>query len=159
MTQTKPSKVKAVWAQAKQTHPPCSKPSAGLAPILAPPHPSCDTTPRECLYFGPSAKMGLNVSTTSIIGVKDLINLHFIIKPVNWRELAGCVRILERWGPRLAGKRVVMETDNMAAMWCVRKCKARTRSMARHTGQLSPLYGLSGCNWKWRHVIFIFEQY
>ena len=35
---------------------------------------------------------------------------------INWRELLGVVRIVEQFGPRLEGRTVLVETDNMAAM-------------------------------------------
>ena len=64
--------------------------------------------------------------------------------PVNWRELAGAARILEQWGPRLAGRLLVIETDNMASMYSIRKGHSRTRMMAE---MLRRLYTMAA---KWR---------
>jgi len=61
-------------------------------------------------------------------------------QPVNFRELVGAVRIVERWGPRLQGMQLRIETDNMACMWCIKRHKARTRSMAE---QLRRLYTMA----------------
>ena len=36
-------------------------------------------------------------------------------RPINWRELSGIVRIIELYGEQLAGRCVLVETDNMAA--------------------------------------------
>ena len=36
-------------------------------------------------------------------------------RPINWRELLGILRILEVWGGRLRGSRLLVETDNMVA--------------------------------------------
>lgn len=36
-------------------------------------------------------------------------------RPINWRELLGILRVLEVWGPRLEGCRLLVETDNMVA--------------------------------------------
>ena len=36
-------------------------------------------------------------------------------RPINWRELLGILRILEVWGQRLGGSRLLVETDNMVA--------------------------------------------
>ena len=44
-------------------------------------------------------------------------------RPINWRELLGIVRVVERYGPQLEGRTVLIETDNMAA-----KCSSARRS-------------------------------
>jgi hypothetical protein len=36
-------------------------------------------------------------------------------RPINWRELLGIVRVVEIFGPRLEGRLLLLETDNMAA--------------------------------------------
>jgi hypothetical protein len=61
-------------------------------------------------------------------------------QPINLRELIGATRILEAWGPRLAGKRLLLETDNMATMWCIRRRKARSALMAE---QLRRMYAVA----------------
>ena len=60
--------------------------------------------------------------------------------PINMRELIGATRILENWGPRLKNKRVILETDNMATVWCIRRRHARTELMAE---QLRRLYAVA----------------
>ena len=51
-------------------------------------------------------------------------------QPVNWRELMSAVHILHEWGPRLAGRKLTIETDNMASYWCIKRRRARTGLMA-----------------------------
>ena len=36
-------------------------------------------------------------------------------RPINWRELLGILRILERWGPRLRGRHLLIESDSFVA--------------------------------------------
>ena len=50
-------------------------------------------------------------------------------RPINWRELLGIVRIVEEFGPRLSGRTVVIETDNMAAKGAFRKRVSRAADM------------------------------
>ena len=50
-------------------------------------------------------------------------------RPINWRELLGIVRIVEEFGPRLSGRTVVIETDNMAANGASRKRASRAADM------------------------------
>jgi hypothetical protein len=61
-------------------------------------------------------------------------------QPINFRELAGSVHLIEQWGPRLRGRLIIIETDNMAAMHCIRRRRARTEAMAE---QLRRLYALA----------------
>jgi len=58
---------------------------------------------------------------------------------VNWRELMSAVHIMEEWGPRLAGRRLTIETDNMASYWCIKRRRARTGLMAEMLRRLYTL--------------------
>ena len=72
--------------------------------------------------------------------------------PINFRELAGCVRILEQWGPRLRGRRLILETDNMAAMWAIRRGRARTGAMAEQLRRLFTMAAQWGVKIKIMHT-------
>ena len=50
-------------------------------------------------------------------------------RPINWRELLGILRVGEQFGPRLRGKTVLVETDNMAAMFAVKKMASKAADM------------------------------
>ena len=71
---------------------------------------------------------------------QHLFNSFEKAQPINFRELVGATRIIQMWGPRLQGRRLLLETDNMATMWCVRRRKARTALMAE---QLRRLYAVA----------------
>ena len=51
-------------------------------------------------------------------------------RPINWRELSGIVRILEWFGPRMRGRSVLIETDNMAAKGAASKMASTSRDMS-----------------------------
>ena len=72
--------------------------------------------------------------------VQHLFNAFEKQQPINFRELVGATRIIEHWGPRLAGRQVIVETDNMATMWCIKRRRARTEYMAE---QLRRLYAVA----------------
>ena len=69
--------------------------------------------------------------------VQHMFNAYEKGQPINFRELVGATRIIEHWGPRLGGRRVIVETDNMATKWCISRRRARTELMAE---QLRRLY-------------------
>ena len=54
-----------------------------------------------------------------IDGQREEVSLRFTRaeqrRSINWRELLGISRVVELWGPRLAGATVLIETDNTAA--------------------------------------------
>ena len=50
-------------------------------------------------------------------------------RPINWRELLGIVRVAEQFGHRLSGRAVLIETDNMAAMFAARKMASKAADM------------------------------
>ena len=65
-------------------------------------------------------------------------------RPINWRELLGVVRICEVWGPRLRGKTVLIETDNMAAAGAASKLSSKAADMqelVRRLLRLSEVHG------------------
>ena len=50
-------------------------------------------------------------------------------RSINWRELLGIVRIFEHFGHRLAGRVVLVETDNMAAKGAASKMSSSSEDM------------------------------
>ena len=50
-------------------------------------------------------------------------------RPINWRELLGVLRVVEHFGPRLRGRTVMIETDNMAAKGAASKRRSHARDM------------------------------
>ena len=68
-----------------------------------------------------------------IDGHKEECNLAFTRaekrRPINFRELLGIVRIVELYGHRLKGCRVMIETDNMAAKGAAEKLASVAASM------------------------------
>ena len=50
-------------------------------------------------------------------------------RPINWRELLGIVRVVEVWGHELRGKRLLIETDNMAAKCSAAKGSSKAEDM------------------------------
>jgi len=50
-------------------------------------------------------------------------------RPINWRELLGVLRVAQMWGPRLRGKILLVETDNMAAKGAARKLASKAPDM------------------------------
>jgi hypothetical protein len=50
-------------------------------------------------------------------------------RSINWRELLGIVRIFEQFGSRLAGRTVLVETDNMAAKGASAKMSSKSEGM------------------------------
>ena len=50
-------------------------------------------------------------------------------RSINWRELLGIVRIFEHFGHRLAGRVVLVETDNMAAEGAASKMSSSSEDM------------------------------
>ena len=51
-------------------------------------------------------------------------------RPINWRELSGIIRIFERYGSRLAGQTILVETDNMSAKGAASKMASSSEDMA-----------------------------
>ena len=50
-------------------------------------------------------------------------------RPINWRELLGIVRVVEKWGDRLRGKTLLVETDNTVAQATAAKFRGRSAEM------------------------------
>ena len=50
-------------------------------------------------------------------------------RPINWRELLGILRTLQVWGPRHIGHRVLVESDNMAAVATASYLKSKAEDM------------------------------
>ena len=78
-------------------------------------------------------------------GHKEECNLAFTQaekrRPINFRELLGIVRVLEMYGSRLRGFKVMIETDNMAAKGAADKLASTAASMQE---MLRRLYELAG---------------
>ena len=60
-------------------------------------------------------------------------------RPINWRELSGIVRILEWFGPRMQGRTILIETDNMAAKGAASKMASTSRDMSELVRRLLEL--------------------
>ena len=50
-------------------------------------------------------------------------------RPINWREMLGSLRIFEVFGPRLKGRKVLVETDNMASKQAAEKMASKAGDM------------------------------
>ena len=50
-------------------------------------------------------------------------------RSINWRELLGILRVTQSWGSRLAGRTVLIETDNMAAFGAASKGASSSEDM------------------------------
>jgi len=50
-------------------------------------------------------------------------------RPINWRELSGIVRIVELYGEQLAGRCLLIETDNMSAKGAASGMKSKVADM------------------------------
>ena len=68
-----------------------------------------------------------------IDGGREEVSLKFTAaekrRPINWRELLGVLRVTEYFGSRLAGRTVLVETDNMAAQGSASKCASKAPDM------------------------------
>ena len=66
-------------------------------------------------------------------GTREEVQLEFTRaerrRPINWRELLGIVRAVEEFGPRLRGRTIVLETDNMASRGAVHKRASKAADM------------------------------
>ena len=103
-----------------------------------------DTQRGPPVIFGTDASDLASGGVSWISGMRETVK-HFWTPyekslPINFRELAGSIALIEQWGPRIVGRRVLIETDNMAAMHCIRRRRARTEVMAE---QLRRLYMLA----------------
>ena len=50
-------------------------------------------------------------------------------RPINWRELLGVVRVVQIFGPRLEGRLLLLETDNMAAKGAAARRSSKATDM------------------------------
>ena len=48
---------------------------------------------------------------------------------INWRELLGILRVIERWGPDARGLTVVVETDNIVSHFTAEKMTSKASDM------------------------------
>ena len=66
-------------------------------------------------------------------GAREEVALEFSgvekSRSINWRELLGILRVVEHFGRRLAGKVVLIETDNMAAKGAASKLSSKSEDM------------------------------
>ena len=66
-------------------------------------------------------------------GAREEVKLVFTAaekkRPINWRELLGILRVVQVWGPRLKGKTLLVETDNMAAKETAENFHSTARDM------------------------------
>ena len=68
-----------------------------------------------------------------IDGGREEVQLQFTSaeqrRPINWRELLGVLRVVETWGERLAGRVVLIEADNTAAVGAAAKIASSAEDM------------------------------
>jgi hypothetical protein len=66
-------------------------------------------------------------------GAREEVQLEFTAaeqrRPINWRELLGVLRVVETWGERLAGRVVLIEADNTAAVGAASKMASSSEDM------------------------------
>ena len=89
--------------------------------------------PCEAMVAGTDASDWGAGTVAWIDGHKEECNLQFSQaerrRPINFRELLGIVRVLEIFGHRLQGCKIMIETDNMAAKGAAEKLASTAYSM------------------------------
>ena len=73
-------------------------------------------------------------------------------RPINWRELLGIVRVIELYGRQLAGKCVLVETDNMAAKWTADRTYSKASDMQELTRRLHEAAERHGIRLRFTHT-------
>ena len=83
-------------------------------------------------------------------GTREEMTLRFTSaerrRPINYRELLGVVRLVERWGPRLAGCSLLIDIDNTAAVGATERLFSKSEDMqelVRRLLALSARYSLT----------------
>ena len=83
-------------------------------------------------------------------GAREEVTLLFTVaerrRPINWRELRGTLRALEVWGARLAGRLILIETDNTFGHESARKLYSKSedaQELIRRIHHLSLRHGFS----------------
>ena len=78
-----------------------------------------ESSPSEAAVVGTDASGWGTGQLAWLDGGREEIVLEFTRaerrRPINWRELLGILRAVEHFGPRLEGRSILVETDNMAA--------------------------------------------
>ena len=60
-------------------------------------------------------------------------------RPINFRELFGAVRVIEKWGERLAGHKLLIDIDNTAAVGATTKAFSKAEEMQEQVRRLVSL--------------------
>ena len=99
---------------------------------------------RNCVSIEPAARGEAAITGTDasgwgtgqlawIDGGREEVQLRFTTaeqrRPINWRELLGVLRVVETWGERLAGRVVLIEADNTAAVGAAAKMASSAEDM------------------------------
>ena len=99
---------------------------------------------RNCVSVEPTARGEAAITGTDasgwgtgqlawIDGGREEVQLRFTTaeqrRPINWRELLGVLRVVETWGARLAGRVVLIEADNTAAVGAAAKMASSAEDM------------------------------
>ena len=99
---------------------------------------------RNCVSLEPTARGEAAISGTDasgwgtgqlvwLDGGREEVQLVFTEaeqrRPINWRELLGVLRVVETWGERLAGRVVLVEADNTAAVGASTKMASKAEDM------------------------------
>ena len=99
---------------------------------------------RNCVSLEPPARGEAAVTGTDasgwgtgqlawLDGGREEVQLRFTKaeqrRPINWRELLGVLRVVETWGERLAGRVVLVEADNTAAVGAAAKLASSAEDM------------------------------
>ena len=60
-------------------------------------------------------------------------------RPITWRELRGAVRVVEVWGPRLAGHSLIVDIDNTGAVGAAEKLFSKSEDMMEQVRRMVEL--------------------
>ena len=95
-------------------------------PLREPPHGAAAITGTDASGWGTGQLAWLD-------GAREETQLQFTAaeqrRPINWRELLGIVRVVQVYGARLAGRLVLIETDNLAAKGAAAKLSSSAEDM------------------------------
>ncbi len=84
-------------------------------------------------FVGENPLEGVHILVWGASGAREETRLVFTRaerrRPINFRELLGCLRALEMFGERLRGRTVLMELDNTCAFEAARKLSWRSSAL------------------------------
>ena len=98
------------------------------------------TPPDDAVLMGTDASDWGTGQLAWLDGTREEVQVEFTRaerrRPINWRELLGIVRAVEEFGPRLRGRTVVLETDNMASRGAVHRRSSKAADMQEQIRRL-----------------------